>query len=89
MKRSLSAVPMLLVIARAIATALMLPAPAAYAIPTTFVGSRVCALAIAVAAPGTTTVCDSWRASGKGPRAIPGDRLLGGFAGGEARRALP
>jgi hypothetical protein len=39
MKRSLSVVPMLLVIALAIATVLMLPAPAAHAIPTTFVGS--------------------------------------------------
>jgi CHRD domain-containing protein/PEP-CTERM motif-containing protein len=36
MKRSLSVVPTLLVIALAIATALMLPVPAAYAIPMTF-----------------------------------------------------
>jgi CHRD domain/PEP-CTERM motif len=39
MKRSLSVVPKLTVTALAIATALMLPVPAAYAIPVTFVGN--------------------------------------------------
>ena len=54
MKRFLSAVPTLLVTALAIATALMLPVPAAYAIPMTFVGNLAGANEVPpVASPGT------------------------------------
>jgi hypothetical protein len=54
MKRSLSAVPKLLVTALAIATALMLPVPAAYAMPMTFVGNLAGANEVPpVASPGT------------------------------------
>ena len=54
MKRSLSAVPTLLVTALAIATALMLPMPAAYAIPVIFVGNLAGANEVPpVASPGT------------------------------------
>ena len=54
MKRCLSAVPTLLVTALAIATALMLPMPAAYAIPVTFVGNLAGANEVPpVASPGT------------------------------------
>jgi len=54
MKRSLSVVAMLVVTALVIATAVMLPLPAAYAIPTTFVGNLSGANEVpAVASPGT------------------------------------
>jgi CHRD domain-containing protein len=54
MRRSLSAVPTLLVAALAIATALMLPASAAHAIPMTFVGNLAGANEVPpVASPGT------------------------------------
>ena len=54
MKRFLSAVPTLLVTALAIATALMLPVPAAYAIPMTFVGNLAGANEVPpVVSPGT------------------------------------
>jgi hypothetical protein len=54
MKRSRSAVPKLLVTTLAIATALMLPVPAAYAIPMTFVGELRGANEVPpVASPGT------------------------------------
>ena len=54
MKRSLSVVPKLTVTALAIATALMLPVPAAYAIPVTFVGNLTGANEVPpVPSPGT------------------------------------
>ena len=54
MKRSLSAVPTLLVTTLAIATALLLPVPTAYAIPMTFVGNLAGANEVPpVASPGT------------------------------------
>src|SRR6266581_1082874 len=54
MKRFLLAVPTLLVTALAIATVLMLPVPAAYAIPMTFVGNLAGANEVPpVASPGT------------------------------------
>jgi hypothetical protein len=54
MRRSLSVVPKLTVTALAIATALMLPVPAAYAIPITFIGNLSGANEVpAVASPGT------------------------------------
>ena len=63
MKRSLSVVPKLTVTALAIATALMLPVPAAYAIPVTFVGNLTGANEVPpVPSPGTglaTVVLDS------------------------------
>jgi hypothetical protein len=36
----------------------------------------------------TSAVSDSWKDSGRAPRAIPGEELLGGFAGGEAEEEI-